>query len=190
MRTIIRHAVAISLLLSGVTVAARAQEVVHALTGVVTAVDPAGKTLTVATDDGSEGRFTTAMQPGVKLDFAPSMKAATVPAASLTATKTRVLVYYIGDNSVRTAVAVEDLGSGPFVKTTGTIVKMDRHTHELIVKDARGAEQSFKIDAKTVAEGAEGVEEGIKFDAHKGDQVRVTATTADGTQKALFIRST
>ena len=189
MRTIIRQAVLVAICGLCATLTVRAQEVVHALTGTVTAVNQAGKSLTVSTDDGTEGQFTTDLGHKVSLDFTQSVKAETTPASSFTKTNARVLVYYIGDNSIRTAVAVEDLGAGPFVKTAGTVVKMDRHAHELVIKNAAGAEETFKIDGKTVAEAAEGVEAGEKFDAHKGDRVRVTATTAGGVEKALFIRS-
>ena len=45
------------------------------------------------------------------------------------------------------------------------------------------------IDPKTVAETAVGAVEGERFDPEKGEQVRVTATLADGSPEALFIRT-
>ena len=172
------------------TLAASAQEVVHALTGVVTAIDPAGKTIQLKTDDGTEGLFTTVKKPGVSLDpyNAKVVQADAKPAAAFTATNTQVLVYFIGYADVRTAVAIENLGPGPFEKVVGTVTKLDKHTHQLTIKAPSG-EESFKIDAKTVGEAAEGVVNGDKLDLDSGTQVRVIATKANGKLTALFIRT-
>jgi hypothetical protein len=171
------------------TFAANAQEVVHALTGTVTSINPATKTLQINTDDGSDGRFTTVIKPGVSLDFSKTVQAEAIPASSFTKTNTRVLLYYIGDSDVRVAVAMEDLGQGPFVKSQGTVLKVDRHAHLLTIENASGARETFHVTPKTVAEAAEGVEQGDKFEADKGERVRVTAKSDNGSETALFIRS-
>jgi hypothetical protein len=168
---------------------ASAQEVVHAVAGTVTSVDPKAKTLSVVTDDGSEGTFNAVVKPGVVVEIPKALRNGVTPAASYNHTKSRVLVFYIGDDSIRTAVGLEDLGAGPFVKSTGTIVNFDRHAHVLTIKNASGADESFHLDNKTLAEAAEGVQEAARFDGHKGDRVRVTATTNNGAETALFIRS-
>ncbi len=171
------------------TLAASAQEVVHAVTGVVTAIDPAGKTIQLKTDDGTEGLFTTVKKPGVSLDpyNAKVVQADAKPAAAFTATNTQVLVYFIGYADVRTAVAIENLGAGPFEKIVGTVTKLDKHVHLLTIKSASG-EESFQIAAKTVGEASEGVTEAEKLDLQPGTQVRVIATKANGSLTAHFIR--
>ncbi len=169
--------------------ALHAQEVVHALTGTMTSVDAKAKTFQVATDDGTEGQFSSVVNPKLSYEIPSKLKGSVTPAANFNKVNTRVLVYYIGDNSVRTAVAVEDLGAGPFVKVRGTVVKLDKHKHSLTVADDAGKQETFQIGPKTVAEAADGVEEGMHFDAQKGDAVRVTASTANGAEDALFIRS-
>lgn len=166
-----------------------AQEVVHALTGMVTAVDPTAKTLTIRTDDGTEGVFKMPVKADGSLDFDKSVKAGTVPAASFTKTKTQVLVYYVGLDTERTAVAVQDLGSAPLVTDVGSVVKYSKHDHMLTVKDAKGAEQTFMIGPKTVAETSDGAVEGEKSTPNKGVQVRVVASAANGVNTALFVRS-
>jgi hypothetical protein len=188
MRTQLLQTTLLILCLGG-AVAARAQEVVHALTGTLTTVTPKSSTLFVQTDDGTEGAFTTKAKPGLVLDFPKNVKAEVVPPATFTKLQTRVLVFYVGDDSTRTAVALKDLGAGPFIKATGTVVKLDKHAHTLSIKNASGAPETFTIDAKTIAEAAEGVEEGVKFDAHAGGSVRVTARSVNGVETALFIRS-
>jgi phosphotransferase system IIA component len=168
---------------------ATGQQVVHALTGKVTAIYPATKSIKITTDDGSEGLFFILTKTNTPLNFEKSVRAESTPAAAFTKTDAQVVVYYIGDDAIRTTVALEDLGAGPFVKTVGTIVKLDKHAHMITIKDDKGAEESFHIDAKTVGEATNGVVEGEKFDADKGAKVRVTATTENGAETALFIRA-
>ena len=84
---------------------------------------------------------------------------------------------------------MQDLGPGPLENKTGTIVKFDKHQRLLTIKTASGVEESFRIDDKTVAETSVGAVEGHKFDPEKGDQVRVIATAANGSNTALFVRT-
>jgi hypothetical protein len=168
---------------------ANAQEVVHALAGVVSSIDPTQKTIDVKTDDGSEGLFKDLTKPGISLDFEKNIRAESIPAEDFNKKGDHVIVYYFGDTDERTAVALKDLGPGPLKKISGTVTKFNRHEHLLIVKDASGASESFQIGPQTVAEGAFGAVEGERFDPGKGDQVRVTAALANGKEEALFIRS-
>jgi hypothetical protein len=169
------------------TMAATAQSVVHALTGVVTAVNPQTKTIHINPDDGSQGLFYILTKTDAPLEFQKSLRAASTPAASFTATNNEAIVFYIGDDTIRTAVALQDLGPGPLVKSIGTVIKLDKHA--ISIKNASGAEETFQIDPKTVADASDGVVEGKKFDVSKGAQVRVIATTSNGVQTAVFIRA-
>jgi len=189
MRTQILQASLLLVGLCGSTIVARAQEVVHALTGTLTTTGPKSGTISVQTDDGTEGTFTTKVKPGLVIDFPKNVKAEIAPVATFTKLQTRVLVFYIGDDSPRIAVGIKDLGAGPFVKSTGTVIKLDRRDHTLKIKNAAGVEETFHIAPETIAEAAEGVEEGDKFSAHSGDSVRVTAMAANNVETALFIRS-
>jgi hypothetical protein len=85
---------------------------------------------------------------------------------------------------------MRDLGSGPLEETSGTVVKLNRHDRVLTIKNSAGAEESFRIDAKTVGDTTTGVSEGLKFDFSKGDEVRVTAAPSDGGEIALLIAPT
>ena len=170
------------------TLTATAQEIVHALTGTVTSINSAAKTIQVKTDDGSEGLFKVLTNANAPIDFEQKVRADAIPAASFTRTNTQVLVYYFGDGDERTAVALEDLGAAPLVKVPGTIVSFKRHEHLLTIKNASGRRLSFHLDDKTVAETAEGVTEGERLAPNKGDQVRVIAKSANGTETAVFIR--
>jgi len=171
------------------TMAANAQQIVHAMTGKVTAVSQGNKTIEVATDDGSGGVFGILAQKDVLLNFDKNVKAMTTPASSFTKANCEVVVFYYGEEGSRTTVAVEDLGASPLVKALGTVVKLDKHAHLLTIKDDAGQEQTFHIDAKTLADSSAGVVEGQKFDANKGAKVQVTAATENGASTALFIRA-
>ncbi len=168
---------------------ANAQEVVHALAGIVSSINPTAKTISISTDDGSGGFFKDLVNSNVSLDFDKTIRADSTPVDAFTKKGAHVIVYYFGDGDVRTAVALRDLGGGPLQKISGSVYKFNKHEHLLIMKDAAGTSESFHIDPKTVAETAVGAVEGGKFDPKTGDHVRVTAPLADGTQDALFIRA-
>jgi hypothetical protein len=174
--------------LSFTFVAASAQQIVHALTGKVTAISPASKTIQVDTDDGSQGVFDI-MTQNVLISFEKSVKALTIPAISFNKADCQVVVFYFGQEGSRTIVAVEDLGPGPLVNSSGTVLKVDKHAHLLTIKSDAGEEQTFHIDAKTLADSTYGVMEGQKFSPDKGTKVRVTATAQNGESTALFIRA-
>lgn len=171
-----------------ISAAANAQQIVHALTGKVTAVYPASKTILVDTDDGARSVFDI-MPQNAQISFEKNVKALTVPAMAFTKADCQVVVFYYGEEGSRTVVAVEELGSGPLVNDTGTVVKLDKHAHLLTIKSDAGQEQTYHMDAKTLADSSYGVMEGQKFSPDKGAKVHVTASTQNGESTALFIRA-
>jgi len=171
------------------TFLATGQEVVHALAGTVSSINPTAKTILINTDDGSEGLFKDLTKAHASLDFDKNIRADAIAADAFTKQGTHVIVYYFGDGEMRTAVALQDLGTGPFEMSRGTVVKFNKHEHLLTIKNSSGVEESFHIGPTTRAETAVGVVEGYKFDPEKGDQVRVTAAPRNGNETALFIRA-
>lgn len=171
------------------TFAANAQEVVHALCGTVSSINSTAKTITVSTDDGSEGLFKDLTKSNVSLDFDKKIRAAATTADSFTKNGVRVIVYYFGGGDVRTAIALDDLGTGPFEKNIGTVLKFNRHEHVLTVKNQSAVEESFHLSDKTVSETAFGAVAGYELDLEEGEQVRVTAAPLNGSETALFIRA-
>ena len=148
--------------------AANAQEVVHALAGTVTYINPTSKTIIINTDDGSEPLFKAMTASNMSLDFAKDIRANSTPADTFTKKGAHVIVYYFGDGDERTAVALGDLGGGPLQKISGSVYKFDKHQHLLTIKDATGTSESFHIDPKTVAETALGAVEGERFGPREG----------------------
>ena len=164
-----------------------AQQMIHAITGTVTAVYPKIGTIEVSTDDGSLGHFKCLTKSGAHFDFDKNIRADSVEADKFTTVGSHVIVYFFGDSDNRTAVALRDLGTTPVLMSRGTVVKLSRKEHLLTIKNATGGEESFTLDPKTVGDTPTGVAIGLKFDFDKGAPVRVMATQANGNQSALLI---
>lgn len=182
------HGCVFAVCLGLLAVPASAQQVVHALTGTVSSIDNLSKTLIVFQDNGSQGEFKDMTSDKSRIAFDKKIALEATPADDFKKKGAYVIVFYYGDDADRTAVALKNLGAGPFTSTEGSLVKLDIKGHSIAVKDGSGAVQTFKITDQTVAEGYMGVVEGNKFQAQKGDQVRVVASNESGTPVALFMR--
>ena len=85
-------------------------------------------------------------------------------------------------------MALKNLGTGPFTSVEGTVVKYEAKQHSVSLQDTSGATQTFKMAPDTVAEGYMGVVDGLKFQAQKGDHIRVVGTSDSSGATALFVR--
>jgi hypothetical protein len=175
--------------LGSLTVAAHAQQVVHALTGTVSGTDDLSKTLIVFQDTGSVGQFKDMTSGKTRVVIDKKIALDTTAAEADKKKGTYVIVFYYGDNEDRTAVALKNLGAGPFTSAEGTVTKFDGKQHTITLQDKAGTEQTFKIAQNTVAEGYMGVVDGYKFQASKGDHIRVVGTTDNGAVTAVFVRA-
>jgi hypothetical protein len=170
-----------------VTTVSHAQERVHAISGTVTAIHPKISMMEIATDDGSSSHFRWTKTGEASLEFDKTVRADTTEADKFTTMGHHVIVYYYGEGTVRTVVALHDLGDGSVQKSSGTVVKLNRRDRTLTIKNEAGTELSFHLDPKTVADTATGVTQGFKYDLSKGEQVLVTATPGEGSDTALLI---
>jgi len=169
------------------TTLATAQEVVHALVGTVTSINSLTKTISVNTDDGSDGLFKDMPATKTRIEFDRSIRTDSTAADEFQRSGARVIVYYYGNSDVRTVVALRSLGSGPFTTTIGSVVSFNGGHHTISIKDKSGAVTAFEIDADTVVEGETGAEAGSKFHPEKDDQVRLTSKVVNGVPTAVFI---
>lgn len=167
--------------------AATAQEVVHALTGTVNNINLTAKTITIITDDGSDGTFKDLTNPDTKIDFDKRIRAGATLANTFSKKGAYAIVYYFGEGNARTAVAVPSLGPGPFTKNNGTVIKFDGRAHLLSIQEGAGKVESFRIAADTVADTGLGVVDGFKFQPQKDDQVQVVGTLVNGAATVLFV---
>lgn len=164
-----------------------AQEVVHALTGTVSAVDPVSCTITVKTDDGSEGLFKDVAGTQIKTSFDKEIEAQSTPVDQFKQVGSHVIVYYFGFGDLRTAVAVKELTAASVHKSTGTVTEADHHHHLLTLKDDAGGTQEIAIDKDASVDTAEGVVEGHKYEPSKGEHLTVIWTATNGQNTAIFI---
>jgi len=164
------------------------QEIVHALTGTVSAVSNTDKTITLFQDNGSKGVFKIMSSSGTRLSFDKKVAVETTAARDFEKAGAYVILFYIGNEDSRTAVAVKALGAGPFSSTTGEVTRWNGRDHTISLKGEDGSEHSFKIGPQTIGETYVGVVEGLKFDVDKGDQVRLVSSTENGNPTVLFIR--
>jgi hypothetical protein len=171
------------------TFSAHAQEVVHALCGTVRSINSNAKTITFGTYDGTNRLFGESTDSNVRIDFDKRIRADAIAADAFTKSGARAIVYYFGNGDHQTAVALQDLGAGPFEDIGGTVAKFDQHEHVLTLKTDSGADETFHIVTKTVAETPYGAIEGLELDVKDGDQLRVTPSSANGIRTALFIRT-
>lgn len=176
-----------SVCLGSFSVPAKAQEVVHALTGTVSSINSAAKTITLFQDNGSQGVFNDIGSSKTHFSLDKKIAARTSAVGGFNKNGAYVIVFYFGNGDSRTAVALKNLGAGPFTSAVGRVANFEGRAHTIAVTDAAGAVQTFRINGDTVAEGSLGVEEGLKFQVQKGDRVRVVGTTVDGSLTALFL---
>jgi hypothetical protein len=172
-----------------VSIPAAAQQVVHALTGTVSAVDAADKTVTLLQDTGSSFVFNDMTNSKTQISFDKKIHVETTDADAFKKAGAYVIVFfYYGQGDARTVVALRNLGSGPFTSAVGTVTRFEGHEHSISITDETGAAQTFKIAEDTVGEGGYGAVNGFKFQVQKGDHVRIVGSSAGGNLTALFIR--
>jgi hypothetical protein len=165
-----------------------AQEVIHALTGTVIAVDKNAKTITVLQDSGFRTEFKEMTNAGTPIVFDKKIAAETTAANAFEKSGAYAIVFYYGEGFGQTVVALKNLGPGPFTATVGTVKKLEGRAHSILVEDETGRVQTIQINSATIAETDSGVVGGMKFQAQKGDQIRVISNSVSGTPTALFIR--
>jgi hypothetical protein len=167
---------------------ASGQEVVHSLTGTIKSVNSSAGTIEVNTDDGSEGLFKDMTKSHVSVNVDRKFLAELVPAAGFTSKGPQtVIVFYYGDNAVRTAVGLLQIGMGPLETNSGNVARFDKHAELLTVQTSSGGEKTFQISSKTVAETSVGAVLGRRFTPEKGEQIRVISSSENGKDIARYV---
>jgi hypothetical protein len=164
-----------------------AQEVVHAVSGVVTAVHPADNSITVKTNDGSPGEFRYPKELKTDIEFDKDVRSGTTEPNGFNKIGDHVVVYYFAGGPQRTIVALKDFGPTSLKVASGTVVKTKHHS--MIIKTDAGKSESFDIAKDASAETPFGVVSGFKFDATEGQRVTVRYLQANGSNVAQFIRA-
>lgn len=168
---------------------ASAQMVVHAVSGMVKTIDANAKTMDVAVDNGTTSEFKLPGDAKVSLDFDNALRTDSVEPDKFAHIGDYVVVYYYGYDDNRTAVAVKDLGTGPFQKVEGTVGAYDKHERTMTVKDDGGKSESIALDEHLVVDRGVSVDSGRGYSPHRGDHVVVTYSSSGGKNSAVFIRT-
>ena len=150
-------------LMLGATVYA-ADDVVSAVHGAITKIDPAAKTIVVKTADGTEHSLHFAAKTTVHGADA-SAKGAEDSWHGLKA-GSEVVAHYTTRGTEDTAVEIDKVGKDGLKTTDGAIKEFDRGGKKLVVETGDGSEETFRLtDHATVDAGkdiAKGTEKGSK----------------------------
>ena len=168
---------------------AGAQMVVHAVSGMVKGIPRDSKTMDVTVDNGTTSQFKLPSKAKVTLDFDKALQSDSVDASNFQHVGDYVVVYYYGYDNDRTAVAIKDLGTGPYQKLEGTVTSFDKHDRTMTVKDDAGKLKTFELNDHLVVDTGMSVASGRGYDPHKGYHVVVTYAEAGDKNSAVFIRS-
>jgi hypothetical protein len=177
--------VAGSLLLS---LSALAQDVVHAVSGAVTHLDKAARTIAIKTADGTEHVFLYTEHTAVR----DSSKAATYAKMGVVDTYfagkegNKVVVRYIGKGADKTATLVEDFGKESLKAGKGTVTGVDKAAHTVAIRTEDGAVATYKMGNEAVVETGHGVVRGSRYLVKEGDHVVVHYTEDAGERVVHF----
>jgi hypothetical protein len=159
--------------------------IVHAMTGTVRSV---GATELTATTSGVTQTFSLEGRSHPSLDFDKDLREDSTPAAEFHKSDAFAVIYYYGSSAEKTAVAVRDLGAGPFERTTGTVTHFDKHSRRLTISTGGGKAEEFIAGAKAVIDTGMRVKPGRKMDPPIGSQVLVIAVPENGAQTVVYLR--
>jgi hypothetical protein len=165
-----------------------AQQVIHAFAGTVRAVDSGARTITLIDDDGYPQTFKDTADGKSSALLNKKLRDGVVSVSAVTERGTHVIVYYFTSGNDRIAIGARNLGPGPFIDETGTVVKFEDRS--IVIRSKSGVVESFNVSPDMIAETSVGAIGGLKFQPEKGDQVRITATATNGAADALFIDGT
>ena len=143
-----------------VTVAFAADDVVSAVHGTIKKVDSAGKTVVVATADGTEKTLHVGKETSVHGvdDAAKGAK------DSWNGLKdgTEVVAHYSKRGTEDTAVEIDKVGKDGLKATEGTVKEVDRGGKKIVVTTADGTDHTFHLTDHAVKDSGKGVDKGAK----------------------------
>lgn len=169
---------------------ASAQMVVHAISGKIKGINSASKTVDViAAPDGTVAEFKLPSKE-VPLDFNNDLRSESTDPGKFQKIGDFAVVYYYGFDTDRTAVGIKDLGADGFQKLSGTVAGFQKKDRVMAVKDSAGKTHSFTLSDHLIVDNGVGVQEGRKYEPHKGAQVRVTYLPSGDKNTAVFMSST
>jgi Cu/Ag efflux protein CusF len=171
-----------------------AQDVAHAVSGVVTRVDKDAKTISVKSADGTEHLFKYTEKTGVhgSHEAAVGMKKGAMDTYMAGKEGTSVVVHYTEKGGDKTATWVDDLGKDTVKTAHGTITKVDKQAHTVTIKTDDGAESTYDFGKDAASDSEHGVVKGWDYTSTKakeGDKVAVDYTEHAGKKVVHFFKA-
>ena len=163
------------------------QEVVHAVSGVVTAVDPSKSQITLKTNDGSDGDFQYQRELQTSIEFDKSLREGAADPNDFKKVGDHVVAYYFLAPAGRMIVALKDFGPHGLNVASGTVFK-NKH-HSIAIKTDAGVVETFDIAKDASVETPLGVASGLRYDAEDGTRITVRYSETNGLKTAEFIRA-
>ena len=160
-----------------------AQDVVSAVSGTVTKVDSATKTVVVKSADGTEHTFHFAERTTVQ--GADASAAGAKDTFHGVKEGSEVVVHYSKKGTEETAEEIDRVGKDGLKVTEGTVSKIDRGGKTLVVKTAAGTEETFRLTDHAAKDAGKGIGEG----AEKSGKVTVYYTEKAGHKVAHFFKA-
>lgn len=160
------------------------QQVVHAMGGTITTVDAKALTFTMQSDQGYSTIFHALPRAKADAMLDKQIVALSSPADLLAKVGDHVVILYVGDNTVLSALAIENLGANPIAQHEGTVSGFDRHSHVVTLK-GNPTPDALTLSEKTVVDTPDGVTTGLKYRPSKGDHLHIQS--AQGAQDAIFL---
>jgi hypothetical protein len=178
------------LMFAAFTHLAIAEDVIHAVEGVVTKVDLDAKTVFVKSADGTEHTFkytakTTMRGAGMA---GHAVKAGTVDTYMKGKEGTMVLVHYTEKGADKTAVGFRDMGKDTVKVSDGTVTKVDKTARTVTVKTKDGSEETYQVAKDATVDSEHGLMKGADY-AKEGAKVSVHYTEDAGKKVAHFIHN-
>ncbi|HTU42647.1 MAG TPA: hypothetical protein VMF10_13135 [Candidatus Aquilonibacter sp.] len=172
------------LVLSVVSLAFAADDVVTATHGTVTKIDKTSKTIVVKSADGTEHSFHWAKDTTVDGAHATDAAADAATKDSWHGLKegSEVVAHSTKRGGEDTAVEIDKVGDDGLHKTEGTVKEIDRSGKKLVVETADGTEHTFQLTGRAAADGGKDVAAGTE----KGTKVVVYSTERSGKKVAHF----
>ncbi|HXZ81934.1 MAG TPA: hypothetical protein VEG30_18540 [Terriglobales bacterium] len=169
---------------------ALAQDVVHAVDGTVKRVDKDAKTITVDTAEGTEHVFKYTSHTAVEsFDDAGKLTKKGVGEAAVGAKDgAHVVVHYTEKGVDKTAVAVRDFGKADAHVAKGTVTRVDKAAHTIVIKGEDGAEKTFHLSKDASVDTEHGVVRGADYVGKEGEHVTVHYTKIGGDDVVHFLK--
>jgi hypothetical protein len=163
------------------------QEIVHAMAGTLTRIDPAGGSLTLKLPDQSTETFELKTVLSAQISFDKTLREESVTPSELPHGDTNAIVYYFGLSPL-IAVAVKDLGKGA-ATITGTVARADKAKRSIETKTAKGGENTCYLTKDTTVETSSGAVDGTRYSPQSGERVSMICTEKGGREEAEFVQS-